>query len=251
MRKPMQGLRNVVRFNWPYYALAAVTLVLLLLFAYIFGGQTGKLAALAALLTASAVFISLLVTLYVYDLSGFYELKWLDAFSLKGDGTILNINAGFDETSELLTTKFPAATLTACDFFDAERHTEPSIARARRMYPPFDGTITVKTDRLPFEAGSIDTIFLIMSAHEIRDAKERDTFFAELTRVTSSNGGMVVVEHLRDIANFIAYNIGAFHFHSRRKWLKCFHKAELTIENEMKLTPFVRAFFLKKNGDAS
>ncbi|MGH9946775.1 MAG: methyltransferase, partial [Pyrinomonadaceae bacterium] len=64
-------------------------------------------------------------------------------------------------------------------------------------------------------------------------------------------GRMVVVEHLRDSWNFISYNIGAFHFHSRSEWLNCFRVAGFAVEREKKLTPFITAFFLKKNGTES
>jgi ubiquinone/menaquinone biosynthesis C-methylase UbiE len=62
----------------------------------------------------------------------------------------------------------------------------------------------------------------MMSAHEIRDPEERETFFRELTRLLAAKGQVVVVEHLRDMANMLAYNVGAFHFHTRAEWLKAF-----------------------------
>ena len=46
---------------------------------------------------------------------------------------ITNINAGFDETSYILDDKFPNATIKAFDFYDAEKHTEASIKRARKV----------------------------------------------------------------------------------------------------------------------
>lgn len=251
MRKPLQGLGNVIWFNWPYYLLSAIVVLMLAIAARLSDGWLGTLALITLVVAAFMTLASLLATLYVYDLSGFYKLGWLDEVSVNSGETILNINAGFDETSKLLTSKFPTAKLIACDFYDAARHTEPSIRRARRAYPPFQATITIRTDCLPFEAGSIDTVFAIMSAHEIRDASERSTFIEELDRVLSPTGRIVVVEHLRDAANFFAYNIGALHFHSRLEWVRSFLAADLEIECEKKLSPFVTAFFLKKNGTAS
>jgi len=250
MRKPLQGLRNVVWFNWPYYLVSAFLLLLLAVGARWFDGWIGASLLVFLALAIAMILGSLAVTLYVYDLSGFYKLNWLDDFSV-GDGDIIfNISAGFDETSALLKSRFPGAKLTACDFYDPKRHTEASIKRARAAYPPFPGTLHVRTDTLPCDDYSIDRIFLIMSAHEIRDADERRCFFNELERAMSSAGRLVVVEHLRDMANLCAYNIGALHFHSRSEWINCFRSANLQIECEKELTPFIKAFFVKKNGTA-
>lgn len=45
--------------------------------------------------------VSLLVSYYVYDLSDLYKLNWLHELvaNLKRDLKIVNIHAGFDETS--------------------------------------------------------------------------------------------------------------------------------------------------------
>ncbi len=195
--------------------------------------------------------VSLIVSFYVYDLSGFYELRWLDGVTDDDGEGIANINAGFDETSALLGERFKNSQLRVCDFYDASRHTEPSIMRARKAYPPFPGTQNISTRALPFETASMGKVFAIMSAHEIRDAKERSAFFSEINRSLSRDGHAIVVEHLRDAANLLAYNIGAFHFYSRATWLKTFDTAKLTVVNEKKITPFLTAFFLIKNGTQS
>ncbi|MEO7045031.1 MAG: methyltransferase, partial [Ferruginibacter sp.] len=98
---------------------------------------------------------------------------------------------------------------------------------------------------------SIDKIFTILSAHEIRDDKERVSFFEELHRVLNSTGQIIVTEHLRDTANFLAYNIGFFHFHSKATWLKTFQLSGFQIVNEIKITPFITTFILEKNGTTS
>lgn len=251
MRTPFQGLRNVVRFNWPYYGASAAALIVFGLIAVFSTGRERWIAIAGLVISVLAPLISLIVTIYVYDLSGFYELKWLDSFSVPNFGKVLNINAGFDETSELLTKKFPEAELTACDFYDPHRHTEKSIARARRAYPPFEGTKAITTSELPFETGSIDAAFAIMSVHEIRDAAERESFFREVHRTLTNDGKLIVVEHLRDPANVLAYTFGAWHFHSRPEWLKDFKNTGFALKQEKKLTPFVTAFFLEKDGTAS
>ena len=248
MRSRFQGLRNVITFNWPYYALGAAILFIFIITNKIFG-IPGNLATVFAVgVVLALVVISLMVTFYVYDLSGLYELQWLNVATPKNACRIVNVTAGFDETSVLLAERFGNCELAVFDFFDPARHTEPSIRRARNAYPPFPGTQITSTGNLPFENGSAQLLVAFLAAHEIRDRNERASFFKELGRVVSPNGKVVVVEHLRDTANFLAYNIGAFHFHSRAEWLGTFHGAGLNIEYESKVTPFISVFFLTKIG---
>ncbi len=62
-------------------------------------------------------------------LNGFKKCK-IDESEVK---QILNINAGFDETSFIIKNNFPNADLNVFDFYDAEIHTEPAIVRARKV----------------------------------------------------------------------------------------------------------------------
>lgn len=193
-----------------------------------------------------ATLISLLVTYYVYDLSGLYGLSWLDGLDTKEKCRIVNINAGFDETSVLLADKFKNSELTVFDFYDPARHTEISIKRARKAYPPFPNTVQTATSNIPLADGSADRVFAILSAHEIRAPEERNAFFKELHRILQPDGRVIITEHLRDTANFLAYNVGFFHFHSKRAWLENFRAARFEVDREIKITPFLTTFILKK-----
>jgi ubiquinone/menaquinone biosynthesis C-methylase UbiE len=192
-----------------------------------------------------SILISLAVSFYIYDLSGLYKLNWLgNSDNMK----ILNINAGFDETSSNIINRFPKSEITICDFYDPQRHTEISIKRARRKYPPFPNTISVDTGKLPFSDNTFDRSFVILSAHEIRNIQERVQFFKELNRITKSSGEILVTEHLRDINNFFAYTIGFLHFYSRSSWLQIFKRADLIVKQEFKITPFITTFRLERHG---
>lgn len=251
MRKPFQGVWNIIRFNWPFYASAVGLVVLALVFRSYFGLQLNVSTNLLLIFIILPTLISLLVSLYVYDLSGLYKLEWLNNLQQNSGEKIVNINAGFDETSVLLKNKFRDAEMIVCDFYDPAKHTEPSLKRARKAYPPYPNTLQISTTELPFTDDSADKIFVIFSAHEIRNLDERNSFFTELRRVMSPSGKIVVIEHLRDAANYLAYNIGALHFYSRAVWLNAFATARLTIDSEVKITPFVTAFFLSKHGTES
>jgi len=248
MRKPFQGVWNIVRFNWPFYLMAASIVVVILLFRSYSGLLPGVSADILLILVGAPTLLSLLVSFYVYDVSGLYKLAWLSGLQQNTAGTIVNINAGFDETSVLLKGRFKDAEMIVWNFYDSSKHTEASIRRARQAYPPYPNTIQISTTDLPMRDASADMIFVILSAHEIRRPEERNAFFAQLHRIISPSGSIVVVEHLRDAANFFAYNIGALHFHSRTTWLDSFETAGLTLRHETKITPFITAFFLSKHG---
>jgi hypothetical protein len=250
LRKPFQGVLNIVRFNWHYYVLSiSVIAAALVLKRYL--NDTWSLAiTILAIAAALFIFISLIISSYIYDFSSLYTFSWLKVLR-PIHGKALNIHAGFDETSNILQQQFPNAALTVADFYDPAKHTEVSIKRARKAYPAFPGTNQVSTKHLPVENNSLNNIFLILSAHEIRDQQERTAFFRELRRGLSLQGQIIVTEHLRDLPNFLAYNIGFFHFHSRLSWLKTFNHAGLNVSKEIKITPFITTFVLEKNGTAS
>ncbi len=248
VRKPFQGVTNIIRFNWHFYVMSVGIVLLLLLSNMYLNSQFRFYSNLLCILVVVPTVISLLVSAYVYDFSNLYTLDWLKNFCIEPGGMNVNINAGFDETSFLLASKYPDSTLVVYDFYDAEKHTEVSIERARRAYPPYAGISKISTASLPLNESVVDTIFLIFAAHEIRNDQERVIFFKELRRCLKPSGKIVVTEHLRNWPNFLAYNIGFFHFLSKASWLKTFSDAGLGLVAENKITPFISTFILTKNG---
>lgn len=241
MRRSFQGVTNIIKFNWPYFA-GSVFLLIILLFLSTHFSDIYSIVAIIILLTN---FLALFISYYVYDHSSLYHLTWLKNISI--GNRIINITAGFDETSLLLQNKFPHTNIQTLDFYDPKKHTESSIKRARKAHPLSQNTLKVNTTHLPFEDHSIDTVFAIFSAHEIRNPLEQNIFFQELNRVIVPNGSIIIVEHLRDAVNFMAYNVGFLHFHSKKSWFKTFTNANLHIGQIKKITPFVTAFILKKH----
>lgn len=244
-RKPFLGVLNIIRFNWHFYAIASLFLGALVLSISFLPATVQTAAYWAISLAILSIATSLIASYFVYDLSDLYQLKWLENLDGK---KVLNIMAGFDETSSIIKSKYKNVDLTVCDFYDSNRHTEVSIKRARKAYPPLAETVEVSTRKLPFTNDSFDKSLVILSAHEIRDKEERILFFKELNRVTTTAGQILVTEHLRDASNFLAYTFGAFHFYSKNSWLQTFSAANLIVVKEIKTTPFVSTFILKKNG---
>lgn len=243
IRKPFQGLSNIVRFNWHYYILS----LFFILFLFIIRPNISSYT--IDILIAFIIIInltSLLASYYIYDLSSLSSLSWLDDLSISKN-TIINIHAGFDDSSELINQKYPNAKLIVLDFFDPKKHTEISIKIARKKSRKLSNTIPIETSNIKLSNNSSDFVFLILSAHEIRNKDERVKFFKEINRILNNTGKIIVTEHLRDLPNFLAFNIGFFHFYSKNTWRKTFHQSNLKIINETKITPFITTFILSKD----
>jgi len=125
---------------------------------------------------------------------------------------VVNINAGFDEISHLISAELAGSDLIVYDFYDPLKHTEVSIKRARKAYLTFTGTQQISTTNIPLPDNCVDLTLVMFAAHEIRQADERTAFFRELNRILNKEGMVIIVEHMRDALNFAAYNVGFFHF---------------------------------------
>lgn len=251
IRKPFQGVWNIVRFNWHFYILSIGFLLIITFLSNYTNAIFKPYLLIIGLLIFLPTVISLSVSYYVYDLSRLYNLNWITNSIHTKKSTIININAGFDETSILLKDKFPNSELVVFDFYDPKKHTEVSIKRARNAYALFPNTESITANNLPALDNSADKIFVIFAAHEIRNEQERIEFLKELKRVLKPTGEILITEHLRDIPNFLAYNIGFLHFYSRQNWLQIFQLSELNIKSEQKITPFISTFTLTKYGVTS
>ena len=251
IRKPFQGVSNIIRFNWHFYTLSLLLILSLVGLRIIVAHPYNFYLSLLAIFIGVSVFFSLLTSFYIYDLSTLYTLSWLDFIQDNLSQEIVTINAGFDETSVLLQRKFQTAHLHVFDFFNPDLHTEVSIKRARKAYPAYPNTQTIETSAIPLQNQTANYIFLILAAHEIRHDIERIHFFKELNRILKPSGKIIVVEHLRDTINFLAYNIGFLHFLSEATWTSTFTKAELSICRQLNVTPFITTFVLEKDGSAS
>jgi ubiquinone/menaquinone biosynthesis C-methylase UbiE len=246
MRKKYEGVLNVFKFNWHFYLIVSLAILSLMIGQHWVTVPYSILLQIVCVLLILSTLTSLLVTAYVYDFSDLYQMNWLNRIDTKNDQVILNLNAGFDETSVLLRQQFERSKLLVADFYNPEKHTEVSIQRARMAKPPYPNTLQISTDHLPLQDSSVDMIFGILSLHEIRSKREQTIFFKELQRVLDVDGKIIVIEHLRNLPNFLAYTIGFFHFHSRRKWLSSFREAGITLSDQFSITPFVTVFTLEK-----
>lgn len=246
-RGRFQGVATVVRFNWHLYALAIGGAAATGLAARWVPAAAALPLLSAAALGVFAVFVSLTATWLAYDASPLYRLQWLDPW-MPARGAAANIHAGFDESTALLRARYPGVRWDVFDFYDPVRHTEVSIRRARRAHPPAKDTRAIPTNNIPLPDGAFDRIVLFFAAHEIRDPEERVGFFNELHRLLAPGGRVVVTEHLRDLPNIAAYNLGAWHFHSPADWQATFTAARFTVETVIKPAPLITTYILQSHG---
>ncbi len=248
-RHPYQGAMQIFQYNWTFYAaaflLGVVGLIVLLTVEMTLWLRVGLCAAIFA--TVFWAVLSLAVSHYVYDRSGLYEFGWLTELLPQPPSVWINIHSGLDETSGLLAQRFPHSRWQILDIYDPTQMTEPAIKRARDLTPAALPATPADFRALPIEPQSCDVIFVIFAAHELRSEAARLSFFSELHRVLQPQGKVILVEHLRDLPNFLAFGPGAWHFLARSVWLHDAQAAQFAVTQELKLTPFVRAFCLSKS----
>lgn len=242
-RKKFQGVLNILSFNRHFYVFGLSALALIIC-SQLFISWLPILFWVTISAFLYGLMMPLIVSAYVYDYSGYYTLDWLKKLAIDETQvkTICNINAGFDETSFLLKDIYPAAGVIVFDFYNAERHTEPAIIRARKVSLTYPDTRQITTNAIPLQDKSTDLIFLLSAAHEIRSNDEKIVFLAECCRICKPGGRVIMVEHLRDFPNFLAFTVGFTHFFSRQIWKSAFTKAGFATCTETKFTPFMSIF---------
>ena len=100
----------------------------------------------------------------------------------------------------------------------------------------------IVSNSIPLKDNSIDIIFLLSAAHEIRSQEEKIQFLKECYRLCKPDGKVIMVEHLRDFPNFLAFSVGFTHFFSKKVWKTAFEKAGFSSFAETKFTPFMSIF---------
>lgn len=240
-RSRFQGTKQILQFNWPFYAVLAPILVgaKWILRArrwpkwITVGGNAGI--ALGAWWSVAAIATSW----WIYDFSPLMKWRWLEEYFPQKPARWANFHAGLDESTPDLRELF-GSDGEVFDFFDAPSMTEPSIQRARALCSPEVEPTPADFRALPLESDSLDAAFVFLAAHEIRAFAEREQFFDELNRVLKRGGTLVVAEHTRDFANFAAFGPGAFHFFAASDWDALGAKFQLV--ERFKITPFIRVW---------
>lgn len=236
--------RDVIWFNWPTFALSLAAAV----GGFMAGTRSGlprllrRLALAGAAANAWGLASASLTAWWVFDRSGVTRWAWLPSVLPPNATAALNLTTGFDDTSAALGRVCPDLGWTTVDLFDPSIGHDGSIKRARAAWPPPAGAIGIATPALPVRSASVDVVTMLMSAHELRDEPSRASLFSEVARSLRPGGRLVLVEHLRNPTNALAFGPGVFHFLARDAWVAEAERAGLALVHEVPLTPFVRGF---------
>lgn len=242
-RKQFQGVLNILSFNRHFYFIGIALMLLLFISTAFINWNIFLLWGIMFAFVYGLV-MPLITSAYIYDFSGYYNFKWFKNLNIVNSNNIqiVNINAGFDETSFILKNKLPNSNIKVFDFYNPEKHTEAAIVRARKVSLIYPETEPISTKHIPLKCKSVDIIFLLSAAHEIRSNQEKVQFLKECKRICKTNGQVILVEHLRDFPNFLAFSVGFTHFFSKQTWIKVFKDAGFNSFTENKFTPFMSVF---------
>lgn len=239
-RGRFSGATQILRYNWPKYLASIVVILIGVAILSLVPLPTWIVRVIGAALGLSLFWLiaSLAVSHWVYDRSALYSYDWLERCLPSGAGRWISIHAGLDETPKLKEA-IGNAPLGIIDIYDPELMSEPSIARARRTASQDPRTVRSAHSDIPGQPGATDTVFLIFVAHELRTPQTRRALFAELRRVLTDQGSVVIVEHVRDFWNWSVFGPGALHFWPRSCWISDLESQGLRMRKEFKITPFV------------
>jgi SAM-dependent methyltransferase len=239
------GARRIFFYNWPTYAgtwaAAAVAIAGGLAYTTVLAPVL-VVAGVVALLWSAA---SLVVSAYVYDRSELPGGGWLPGLLPARVERWITVDAGLDAEVDV-DRAMPGTCVARFDVYDRARLETPSVERARRRTARTHPATPASVTSLPLANGSCDAVLVVFTAHELRDQTLREAAFAELGRLLSAEGRLIVVEHLRDAANFAAFGPGFLHFQSRAEWLRLADVTGLRVAVERRVTPWVMALALER-----
>ena len=240
------GAMRIFLYNWPTYVATWGFAGALAILAWRACGVSAWVFAAAAAVAALWSVVSLAVSSYVYDHSVLSGASWVRALVPERIETWASIDAGLD-AEVTLDDVMPGACIARLDVYDGETVYAPSVRRARATTPRAHVATPSRATALALADSSCDLIAVVFTAHEIRDASNREAFFIEVCRSLRAGGRMLLVEHLRDGANFCAFGPGFVHFQPRAEWLRLAGVAGLRVALETRVTPWVMALALEKS----
>lgn len=240
------GAMRIFLYNWPIYVGTwMVALLVVLLVPTVWPSASWPTAALAGTALVWSL-LSLGISSYIYDWSALVSGCWVPRVLGSPTQTWAMVHAGLDAEVEL-DNVMPGRCVARLDIFDPQVMTSPSITRARRRTPSAKHASPCSPTTLALEDEGCDAIVVAFTAHEIRDQAAREAFFDELRRSLRPGGKVLIVEHLRDFVNFLAFGPGYLHFVARREWLRLASHANLAIVSETRITPWVMALTLERH----
>lgn len=251
------GVSQIIRYNYGQYLAALATVVVLACAARwlvpMANLAPGLAAALQVLLFAGAglaawwTLSSLVASWYIYDLSPLRRWNWLYTLADPAGSRWILVHTGLDEAGFIIREHHPASPGLILDTFHPQTMTEPSIRRAR-------AEATTSPDAYchwgnwPTRHASADRVYFILAAHELRRHSDRLALFREALRSLKPGGNVVLIEHERNLLNFLAFGPGFMHFWPATEWDATASEAGLSLEYQQRIATFITARVYLKGG---
>lgn len=247
MQETHRGLRQVISYHWPYYVVASL-------------GCASAAAALSSLdmpswlafvVTAGLVacvywlIVGTVAVWYIFDYSPLTRWQWIPGVLQEVPRRWGNLHVGGDEATPTLRRLYPHATGVEIDFFDPALVTEPGLLRLRGARTADGRRPMLHIDGWSPEEAQWDVAFLIFAAHEMRTRETRTALLARVRSGLRPGGRILLVEHLRDPANFLVFGPAFTHFFSNEEWLLAAKAAGFSVIRRKRVTPFVHAIVLE------
>lgn len=233
-RGRLAGVRMVLGYNWPLY-LAGVGAAAAGALMAAWPNRRPLVRATGAAVGVGAGWLavaSLAATWWVYDRSELYRWTWLAKSVPVAPHRVMVVHAGLDEASGRVKAVWPSARVESVDVHGGIGATTGSLRRAR--------TETVTASSLAGrELAEADVVVAFLAAHEIRTADGRTQLLSRIRRSLRPGGRLVLVEHIRDLANVLVYGPAVGHFYPVDEWRRAVTAADLTLVSEERITPFV------------
>jgi hypothetical protein len=226
------GLRRVVAFNWPKYAVAGVAFVLAGISAFSKSGLVQLVSILLFLGLAYGIVVSLLATWWVYDHCARRLYTEIAAAGGYGKRWVL-VHAGFDESMGRLDQLLGQRERTID--VGPSSDSSPSLRRAHRLI----GRTGEPYRKDDLEIIGLDAAILLFGIHEIADDSTCVRLLSDLKHSIPGAGRIVIVEHCINAANVAAFGPAAWHFSTESRWRKAAADANLTVTASKRVAAFV------------
>ncbi|WP_282630807.1 methyltransferase domain-containing protein [Empedobacter sedimenti] len=244
----MKITKLVILFNYKKILLGIVISIILFVLSFLIDSAFIKiLFNIVGGLILLNIIASIVASYLLYDKSDLYEVNKLNEIVDFNniENTVL-IHASFDPLSQQLENNYPKLNLTVCDIYGNRHEHESGVEISKKVFPPNPNEIKINPTQLPFTDNSQDAILAITAIHEVLDHHKRVQFFEEAKRILKKDGVIILSEQFRNTTNFLFFNIGAFHFLSKKQWIKAITEADLKIVANKKVTPFANMLLIKK-----
>lgn len=234
---------NIIKYNYPAYFVGIIIALISwgLNYCYSFKNEYVHFLINFMLFTPLVLIVLSVIGSYLaYDLFSPFDIKKLNLNPVVD--TFLLITAGLDDYSVNLNNRLKINRFHLHDFYDETKHTEKSIQRARSYNKSelhFNKNIIIKEISEKY-----DVIFAPFCLHEIRDKNERLRFLIHLKNHLNEGGKIIVIEHSRNLFNYLAFNFGVFHFYGRNSWMKWFNQTGISKIQRFNLNYFIDIYYL-------